>query len=71
MNTEWPAAGSVHPGGAQFCKADASVKFISETISTGTLDSNGNADAYGRNGNIWSGAHYIQGIQGRTPVTLD
>ena len=35
-------AGSYHPGGIQVAFVDGSVKFISETIDTGDLDSDGN-----------------------------
>jgi prepilin-type processing-associated H-X9-DG protein len=71
MGTEWTGAGSTHPGGAQFCRADGSVKFISETISTGTLDSNGNGDSFGRNGNVWTAAHLIRGDTNKTIVNLE
>jgi prepilin-type processing-associated H-X9-DG protein len=70
MGGEWPGSGSTHPGGAQYGFCDASVKFISENISTGTLDSNGNADNYGRFGNIWTGLHFRQGHPDKTIVTL-
>jgi prepilin-type N-terminal cleavage/methylation domain-containing protein len=33
----WGRAGSLHPGGAQFCIADGSVRFIDEEVSTATL----------------------------------
>ena len=55
MNVEWPGPGSRHPGGANFTMADASVRFISETISTG------DGDDLGRNGNIWAAAHTYKG----------
>jgi hypothetical protein len=64
MGVEWPGPGSFHPGGSQFCLADASTRFVSETMATG----NPFGDAYGRNGNIWSGAHCIKGIPEKTPV---
>lgn len=49
MNNNWPSAGSFHPGGAQFCLMDASVRFISETVATGDPP----GDNLGRNGNVW------------------
>ena len=49
MNNNWPSAGSFHPGGAQFCLMDASVRFISETVSTGDPP----GDNLGQNGNVW------------------
>lgn len=55
MNNDWPGAGSLHPGGAQFTLCDASVRFIPETISTG------DGDDRGRFGNIWVAAHTIMG----------
>jgi hypothetical protein len=32
MNNNWPGASSFHPGGAQFLMADASARFLSETL---------------------------------------
>ena len=57
QNNEWPGPGSVHPGGGLFCLGDASVRTISGTMATG------GGDAYGRGGNVWSAAHYINGIK--------
>jgi prepilin-type N-terminal cleavage/methylation domain-containing protein/prepilin-type processing-associated H-X9-DG protein len=33
----WGRAGSLHPGGAQFCMADGSSRFIAEEVNTATL----------------------------------
>ena len=60
MNVEWPSAGSAHSNGAQFCLADASVRYVSESISTG------NHDNLGRGGNIWVAAHTIMGTAHNT-----
>jgi prepilin-type processing-associated H-X9-DG protein len=35
---EWGSSGSLHPGGAQFALADGSVRLISQTIATTTLE---------------------------------
>ncbi len=67
MNVEWPGAGSVHPGGAQFCLVDASVRFIPETISTGQAASGGANANLGRNGNIWVAAHTYMGTGQNNP----
>ncbi len=66
-NAEWPGAGSLHPGGLQATLADGSVRFIAETISNGSPP----GDAYGRNGNVWTAMHSIQGIEGQAQVTWD
>ena len=34
----WPDAGSLHPGGAQFCFADGSVHFLVQSLDTTTLN---------------------------------
>lgn len=56
MNTEWPAPGSMHPGGAQYALADASVRFIPQTVSVGTNP----GTALGNNGNVWVSMHSIE-----------
>jgi prepilin-type N-terminal cleavage/methylation domain-containing protein len=65
INSEWPGAGSHHPGGAQFTMSDASVRFIAETITVGDgsgPNANGNiGDPFGRWGNVWVAAHTPQG----------
>lgn len=65
MNVEWPAPGSLHPGGAQFALVDASVRFVSSTISTGRAVSGGQNANYGINGNVWFAIHTIEGINDR------
>jgi prepilin-type N-terminal cleavage/methylation domain-containing protein/prepilin-type processing-associated H-X9-DG protein len=65
QSVEWPGTSSVHPGGGQYLLVDGSVRTISENMATGT------GDAYGRNGNIWSGAHYIQKIPDHTQVIFN
>ena len=66
MNVEWPGAGSVHPGGAQFTLGDASVRFVPETIATG------DGSNLGRNGNIWVAAHTYMGasLQGNPEAQI-
>jgi prepilin-type N-terminal cleavage/methylation domain-containing protein/prepilin-type processing-associated H-X9-DG protein len=76
MNREWPGPGSAHPNGAQFLMVDGSVKFINQNITCGftgpnafnTAETIGKGDAYGRNGNIWSGLHYPRGHNHKTEV---
>jgi hypothetical protein len=63
VNCDWPGPGSFHPGGAQFCLMDASVRFVAETIDTGT------GDTYGRYGNIWAAVHTMAGHQDQTQVS--
>mgnify|MGYP002528120846 CR=1 FL=1 len=67
MNVNWPGAASMHPGGANFCISDASVRFIPQTISTGQAV-RGGADAnLGRNGNVWVAAHTYMGSGQNNP----
>lgn len=66
VNTDWPGPASLHPGGAQFTMADASVRFIPNHVSTG----NPVGDPFGRNGNIWCAAHTILGIDGQAMGAL-
>lgn len=67
MNNEWYSAGSLHPGGAQFAMADASVKFIPHTISTGG-EGGGVMDSLGRYGNVWHALHTIAGHRDETEI---
>ena len=61
-NSEWPGAGSVHPGGVQVALADGSVRYVAETVAAG----NPPGDAWGRTGNVWAAMHSIQGIDTET-----
>jgi|CXWL01.1.fsa_nt_gi prepilin-type N-terminal cleavage/methylation domain-containing protein len=70
MNTEWPAPGSVHPGGAQYTLGDASVRFINETITTGGIGGPV-GDAYGQFGNVWMAMHTIEGVANQAAVTWE
>jgi prepilin-type N-terminal cleavage/methylation domain-containing protein/prepilin-type processing-associated H-X9-DG protein len=38
IRTWWAAAGSLHPGGCQFAMGDGSVRFVSQTVDTTTLE---------------------------------
>jgi len=69
IGREWPGPGSSHPGGAQFCMVDGSVKFISKNISTGGNTLGAQGDAWGRYGNVYSALHYPAGIFDKTPTT--
>jgi hypothetical protein len=60
----------MHPGGAQFALADASVRFISHTISVGQAAQGGNNESLGINGNIWAALHNINAHPQDVPVTL-
>lgn len=68
MGVEWPGAGSAHPAGAQFCLADASVRFVPATVSTGRAVRGGNNATHGINGNIWMGMHTIDGHPRETTI---
>ena len=70
INNEWVGPGSFHPGGAQFALADASIRFIPETISTGRAAQGGNNESLGINGNIWASLHNISAHPNDTQVTL-
>jgi prepilin-type N-terminal cleavage/methylation domain-containing protein len=65
MNVEWPAPGSVHPGGAQYGLSDASVRFIPQTITVGNAPT-----SYGTNGNVWFALQTIEGHPAETQVVL-
>ena len=71
MNVEWPGPGSSHPGGAQFALADASVRFIAQTVSVGQAIRGGNNANHGWNGNVWFSMHTQQGHPRQTQVTWD
>jgi prepilin-type N-terminal cleavage/methylation domain-containing protein len=74
QGVEWPGSGSFHPGGGQFCLADASVRFIQENMATGTANAQpniGQGDPYGRGGNVWSGAHLIRKIEDASVVVWE
>jgi hypothetical protein len=70
INNEWVGPASLHPGSAQFALADASVRFISQTISTGQAASGGNNESLGINGNVWAALHNISAHPNGTPVVL-
>lgn len=70
MNNDWPGPGSLHPGGAQFALADASVRFIPETISVGQAALGGNDESTGQNGNVWAALHNIQAFSTDVVPTL-
>lgn len=65
MNVEWPAPGSTHPGGAMYGLADASVRFIPQTITVGP-----NPTSYGTNGNVWFALQTIEGHPAETQVVF-
>jgi prepilin-type N-terminal cleavage/methylation domain-containing protein/prepilin-type processing-associated H-X9-DG protein len=71
MNNNWPGAGSLHPGGAMFCMADGSVRYISNTISNGGNSLGPAGDAEGEYGNVWVSIHtvrgYINEVKGGVP----
>lgn len=75
INNDWVGPGSFHPGGAQFALADASVRFIPQTISTGQAAlgdiSGGPAnESTGANGNVWAALHNISAHPDDTVVQL-
>jgi prepilin-type N-terminal cleavage/methylation domain-containing protein len=59
INNDWPGPASFHPGGAQFTLADASVRFIPQTVSVGRAANGGNDESTGQNGNVWASMHNI------------
>ncbi len=65
IDAEWRGAGSLHPGGAQFTMADASVRFIAETIQASNMDS-GQAN----NNNIWNALNTAAGSGGQGSFEL-
>lgn len=65
INAEWRGAGSLHPGGAQFTMADASVRFIAETIRASNRHS-GQAN----NNNIWNALNTAAGSGGQGSFEL-
>jgi prepilin-type N-terminal cleavage/methylation domain-containing protein len=70
MNVEWPGAASLHPGGANFCISDASVRFVPETMSTGQAVRGGANANLGRNGNVWVAVHTYMGGAQNNPETM-
>lgn len=69
MGYDWYNAGSSHTGGgAQFCLADGSVRYIPDTISmgSGTVYCGSPpciGDAHGRWGNMWAAMNTMDGLQ--------
>jgi len=70
MNVEWPGAGSTHPGGAMYTLADASSRFIPNTISLGQARRGGGNANLGLNGNIWIALHSIAGHRDAATVVF-
>ncbi|QDV71370.1 hypothetical protein Poly24_51050 [Rosistilla carotiformis] len=71
INNEWVGPGSFHAGGAQFTLADASVRFIAETIATGRgseESTNGEYWNTGKYGNLYGAMHSIYGFDGEEIV---
>lgn len=65
MNNNWPGASSRHPGGAQAAFADASVRFLSETIDYPGENRTGWAQGSG----VWGAINTF--IGGETNISLD
>ncbi|QDS90922.1 hypothetical protein EC9_51400 [Rosistilla ulvae] len=56
INADWRGAGSYHPGGALFTVADASVRFIAETIESSNMHS-----GQSNNNNLWHAINTVAG----------
>jgi len=67
INNNWPGAGSLHPGGAQFVMADGTVHFLAQSISSGGQGGPIN-DSLGRYGNVWHALNTVDGHPDETEL---